>query len=219
MRTLLYAPRLPGNMSWRCGRGHGRCHFAVRSRGGMIPCRWKPWAWDNRKPRCATSPICLNAGRPSPGAWATNCKASNAASWKRRTWWWGTRPTRATKTKPAKRPTASKVRCIFFLAGDRLWEVPVVCVSSTTQAGMEEFSAHVQRCFERLNENNHLPYRRQQQDKKRFREMVTHIGLKAIFTKSQSGSLHPTGRARHRGRKQTGFTAALQFERLLTDNP
>lgn len=119
------------------------------------------------------------------------------------------------------RETAHRIKSAlhFFPAGERLWEVPVVCVSSTTQAGMEEFAAHVQRCFERLNENNHLPQRRQRQDKKRFREMVTHIGLKAILQNPKAAAFVQQAEQDIEAGKQTGFAAALQFERLLTATP
>lgn len=117
------------------------------------------------------------------------------------------------------RETAHRIKSAlhFFPAGDRLWEVPVVCVSSVTGTGLDDFAGHVQHCFERLSENDYLQRRRQQQDKKRFLEMVNHIGLKALLQNTQVGAfIRQAEHAIETGR-QTGLAAALQFEKLLRE--
>lgn len=117
------------------------------------------------------------------------------------------------------RETAHRIKSAlhFFPAGERLWEVPVVCVSSTTETGLDDFAAHVQRCFEQLTENNHLQQRRQQQDKKRFREMVNHIGLKTILQNPKAAAFIQQAEHDIETGKQTGFTAALAFGKLLSE--
>lgn len=118
------------------------------------------------------------------------------------------------------RETAHRIKSAlhFFPAGDRLGEVPVVCVSSTTGAGLDDFSIHVQRCFEQLSENDQLQVRRLQQDKKRFREMVNHIGLKAILQNPKAAAFIQQAEADMEAGKQTGFGAALLFENLLKES-
>lgn len=103
----------------------------------------------------------------------------------------------------------------FFPAGDRLWEVPVLCLSSTTETGLEAFAEQTNRCFGMLEENGKLQIRRQMQDKKRFREMVNHIGLRSIMQNPKTIQFIQQAENDISSGKLTGFSAALAFEKLL----
>jgi len=115
------------------------------------------------------------------------------------------------------RETAHRIKSAlhFFPAGDRLWEVPVLCLSSTTEAGLEAFAEQTGRCFDILQENNRLQTRRQEQDKKRFREMVNHIALRSILQNPKTIRFIQQAEADISSGKLTGFTAALEFEKTV----
>lgn len=119
----------------------------------------------------------------------------------------------------AAKQTAHRIKSAlhFFPAGERLWEVPVICLSSTTEKGMDDFVHEANKCFDTLNQQNQLEFRRQKQDKKRFREMVNHIGLKAILENPQTISFIQQAEADIESGKTTGFTAALEFEKLVSN--
>ena len=103
----------------------------------------------------------------------------------------------------------------FFPAGNRLWEVPVVCISSITDAGMDELSSKIDHCFETLQQNQVLQQRRKEQDKKRFRDMIYHIGLKSILQNPSIITFIEQAEQDIETGKTTGFTAALAFERKI----
>lgn len=115
------------------------------------------------------------------------------------------------------RETAHRIKSAlhYFPAGERLWEVPVVCVSSTAETGLDDFMEQADRCFAQLHENNHLQHRRQGQDKKRFRTMVNHIGLRAVLQNPETAGFIRQAEADIEAGKMTGFTAALAFEQML----
>ena len=118
----------------------------------------------------------------------------------------------------AAKQTAHRIKSAlhFFLAGERLWEVPVICVSSTTDHGMEDFAIETDKCFGALKQNDQLNIRRKQQDKKRFREMINHIGLKAILQNPKTAEFIRQSEWDIERGKQTGFGAALEFERMIS---
>lgn len=104
----------------------------------------------------------------------------------------------------------------FFPAGDRLWEVPVLCVSSLAETGLDDFAQQLAKCFGLLEDGGRLQERRLLQDKKRFREMVNHIGLKSVLQNPRVVEFIRHAEANIETGKETGFTAALGFEKLLS---
>lgn len=104
----------------------------------------------------------------------------------------------------------------FFPSGDRLWEVPVVSISSVSENGMDKLSQKIDDCFAILSENKALEIRRKKQDAKRFLGMVNHIGLRSIMQNGKVEQFINDAQARIASGETTGFTAALEFERILT---
>lgn len=103
----------------------------------------------------------------------------------------------------------------FFPNGNRLWEVPVLSISSIQEGGTDELAQKIEDCFTILNNENQLVTIRKAQDKKRFFEMVQHIGMKFIMQNPQTIQFIQEAEKEIESGKKTGFTAALEFEKLI----
>lgn len=119
------------------------------------------------------------------------------------------------ETKAKETAARLKNALHYFPAGERSWEVSVIPVSSINGHGLEDIEDEIHSCFTKLNENGRLQKRRKEQDSKRFREMVNHIGLQKIMQHTDVAAFISDAETEISKGNQTGFSAAMAFAQFL----